>query len=55
MLVALICINDLRPNDELAIFIEHPNGIIRDTAQRLLVERGKVGRTVVDEPGKGNG
>lgn len=22
---------------------------------RLLVERGKVGRTVVDEPGKGNG
>jgi mono/diheme cytochrome c family protein/glucose/arabinose dehydrogenase len=26
-------------NEELAIFIEHPNGTVRDSAQRLLTER----------------
>ena len=27
-------------NEELAIFIAHPNGTVRDSAQRMLVERG---------------
>ena len=29
-------------NEELAIFIEHPNGTVRDSAQRLLTERAAV-------------